>query len=47
VAEPGQVVIGEATYEAIGDGARAEPLGELRLKGKEEPVDAYLLIGLG
>jgi len=47
VAEPGQVVIGEATYRAIGDGARAMPLGELRIRGKAGPVDAYLLIALG
>jgi class 3 adenylate cyclase len=47
VAEPGQVVIGEATYRAIGDGARTVPLGALRVKGKEGPVDAYLLIALG
>jgi adenylate cyclase len=47
VAEPGQVVIGEATYRAIGDGARAVPLGELRIRGKAGSVDAYLLIALG
>jgi class 3 adenylate cyclase len=46
-AEPGQVVIGETTLAAIGGGARAEPLGELQLKGKSGPVAAYVLIGLG
>jgi adenylate cyclase len=46
-AEPGQVVIGETTFEAIDNGASVEPLGELRVKGKADPVAAYVLIGLG
>jgi adenylate cyclase len=46
-AEPGQVVIGETTFETIGDGVRVEPLGELQVKGKAEPVAAYVLISLG
>jgi adenylate cyclase len=45
-AEPGQVVIGADTYAAIGDGARVEPLGKLVLKGKSDPVTAYVLISL-
>ena len=45
-AHPGQVVIGESTYSAIGDGARAEPLGELAVKGKTDPVTAYVLVSL-
>ena len=46
-AEPGQVVIGETTFRTIDDGIRVEPLGELRVKGKAEPVAAYILIALG
>jgi adenylate cyclase len=46
-AEPGQVVIGESTYSAIGGEARVEPLGELEVKGKTGPVAAYVLISLG
>jgi adenylate cyclase len=46
-AEPGQVVIAENTYRTIGDGVRAEPLGELRVKGRAEPVTAYVLTALG
>jgi adenylate cyclase len=46
-AEPGQVVIGETTFRTIGDGIQVEQLGELRIKGKAEPVAAYLLISLG
>jgi adenylate cyclase len=45
-AEPGQVVIGEATLAALGDLARVRPLGALSLKGKEKPVTAYQVIGL-
>jgi class 3 adenylate cyclase len=46
-AEPGQVVIGEATLRAISDDVRVESLGELRVRGRVEPVAAYVLIGLG
>jgi adenylate cyclase len=45
-AEPGQVVLGEATYAAVRDRVRAEPIGELELKGKTAPVAAYRLIAL-
>jgi adenylate cyclase len=45
-AEPGQVVVGEATYDAIRYEAQADPLGDLELKGKSEQVAAYLLLGL-
>jgi adenylate cyclase len=46
-AEPGQVVIGQTTFEAIAAHARTEPLGDLDLKGKTAPVTAYVLISLG
>jgi class 3 adenylate cyclase len=46
LAEPGQVVIGEATRAALGGGVRASSLGELMLKGKTEPVRAYLVTEL-
>jgi adenylate cyclase len=42
-AQAGQVVIGSATLAALGDGARVLPLGSLALKGKSEPVEAYVL----
>jgi adenylate cyclase len=45
-AAPGQVVVGGSTYASLADGARVEPLGELSLKGKSEPVTAYVLISL-
>jgi class 3 adenylate cyclase len=46
VAEPGQVLVGERTWRAIA-GAEGLPLGPLRLKGRSEPVRAWVLTGLG
>jgi adenylate cyclase len=46
-AKPGQVVIGSATREALGEVAIVETLGRLDLKGKGEPVEAFLLVRLG
>ena len=45
-ADPGRVVIG-ATTAAVLTGAVLEPMGPLELKGKTEPVEAFLLIRLG
>jgi class 3 adenylate cyclase len=45
-AEPGRVVIGETTREALGNQAVLEPLGSLDLKGKSAPVDAFVLVEL-
>jgi class 3 adenylate cyclase len=39
-------VVGESTYSAIGDGARVAPLGKLAVKGKSDPVTAYVLLSL-
>ena len=44
-APAGGVVVGAATWEGLADGLSAEPLGPLRVKGKSEPVPAFLLIG--
>lgn len=41
------VVIGAGTYAAIRDRADVEPLGSVEVKGKREPVEAYLLRGVG
>ncbi|MFF5210230.1 adenylate/guanylate cyclase domain-containing protein [Streptosporangium sp. NPDC000396] len=46
IAEPGTVVIGQSTLDQIGPRARVRSLGELNLKGKEQPVHAYVLSGL-
>jgi adenylate cyclase len=42
-ARAGEVVIGEATREALGPRAGVEDLGELPVKGKERPVRAFVL----
>jgi class 3 adenylate cyclase len=43
-APPGEVLIGEATYRLVRDGAVAEPTDVGRLRGKEEEVPTYRLI---
>lgn len=46
IAEPGRVVIGEATLRALGGMATVEPLGELTVKGRQQPVQAFVVTGL-
>ncbi len=41
-ARPGQVILAAATAERL-EGASLEPLGELQVKGRSEPVEAYRL----
>ncbi|WP_206185037.1 adenylate/guanylate cyclase domain-containing protein [Thermoactinospora rubra] len=43
LAEPGTVVIGQTTLDQLGADAKVMPLGDLALKGKAEPVRAYVL----
>jgi len=45
-APPGGVVVGEATYALLPPEAHVERLPELRVKGKAEPVVAYVLHAL-
>jgi len=45
-AEPGRVVVGGTTAAEL-TGAILQPLGALDLKGKSEPVEAFLLVRLG
>ena len=45
-AEPGHVVIGAATRQQLGDLALVTPLGDLMVKGRTQPVSAYVLHGL-
>jgi class 3 adenylate cyclase len=42
----GGVLIGEATFRELGSRAAVEPLPPMRVKGKRDPVTAYLLHGL-
>jgi class 3 adenylate cyclase len=46
IAEPGTVVIGQPTYDALGPDAVVEPMGDLDLKGKDLPVTAYRLVSV-
>ena len=46
LAEPGQVVIGQATYELIAELAEVRALEPVLVKGKLEPVRASVLTGL-
>jgi adenylate cyclase len=39
----GSVLIGEHTRELLGDAAEVEAVGELKVKGKERPVRAFVL----
>ena len=45
--EPGQVVVARTTWEALGGGPGREPkglsLGQVRVKGKRAPVEAWIL----
>jgi class 3 adenylate cyclase len=46
LAPVGGVLIGAETYERLPDGAVVEPRAGLRVKGKEQAIDAYVLHGL-
>jgi class 3 adenylate cyclase len=43
LARPGEVVIGETTRELLGDDSQLESLGAVEVKGKQRPVNAYLV----
>jgi class 3 adenylate cyclase len=43
IAQPGQVLIGAATYELIRDVAVASRIGEIDVKGRDMPVETYVL----
>jgi adenylate cyclase len=45
-APPGGVMIGPETYRRLPGEARVEPRPGLRVKGRDEPVDAFVLLGL-
>jgi adenylate cyclase len=46
LAPVGGVAVSAETLAQL-QGGRAEPLGRLEVKGRDEPVDAYRLVGLG
>jgi DNA-binding SARP family transcriptional activator len=43
-AQPGEIVLGQLAARLVDHAAVLEPLGELELKGKRDPVHAYRLI---
>ena len=45
-AEPGEILLGAATYSMAGDGVVAEAMTPLSLKGKSEPVPAFRLVAV-
>jgi adenylate cyclase len=45
VAMPGQIVIGEATYEQVREHYVCESLGEVQLRGKRQAIRAYRVVG--
>ena len=45
-AQPGEILIGEATYRLLRDAVAAEPIEPMELKGKDHPVMAYRLLGV-
>ncbi len=45
VAQAGQVVIGPSTYELVREAFECSPLGDARLRGKQEPIRPYLVLG--
>lgn len=44
-AEPGHIVVGRSTWEALGPEARGTPLGAITVKGKRDPVEVWRLDG--
>ncbi len=45
-AEPGNAVVGEATAKSVLNRFELEPLGEVQVKGRQQPVGAWRLVGL-
>ena len=46
IAAPGKTIIGRDVWEAVKDRVDAIPMGALMVKGKEQAVDAYEVVGL-
>jgi len=47
MAKPGTVLVSSDTYKMARDFFKFEPLGKVKVKGKEEPVEAYVLVEAG
>ncbi len=45
-AKPGQILIAEHTYDIVKDAIEARPLGRLKVRGKEDELDVYEVLGV-
>src|SRR5437660_4040313 len=45
-AKPGQILIAGATYARVRDAVQARALGPMKVKGKEEEIDVYAVVGV-
>jgi adenylate cyclase len=45
-AKPGQILISHRTYQRVDGVVNVRPLGIIRVKGKEEQVEVYEVLGL-
>ena len=45
IAQPGQIVIGPATYAQVSQHFQCEPLGEIQLRGKQQAIRPYRVVG--
>jgi len=46
IAKPGQILISHQTFAMVDDRVQAKAMGAVRVKGKEEEVEVYEVIGL-
>ncbi len=46
IAKPGQILISQQTFAMVDDRVQAKAMGAVRVKGKEEEVEVYEVIGL-
>ena len=47
LAEPATILVSEATGRLLQGAIQLEPLGQLQIKGKTEPVQAFKILGVG
>src|SRR5437667_2175518 len=45
-AQPGEILIGEATWRLVKDAVTSEPVPAMAVKGKEAPLSAHRLLGV-
>jgi adenylate cyclase len=45
--DPGQVIVARSTWDALGDDRDGIPLGPKRVKGRQRPVDAWIVREVG